>query len=191
MCMQQPVRSARQIYRPEKRSLAVLLIDLQKAHRHEFSYEHGTVEDGLRRTVAVMTEARALCIPVLLITGENTPDLVPEISAVASGALLFKKRTASAFWIPELSGFLNDALRRDTLVVGGWARHICVRETVLDALAEGYNIMTSDQIIFGKPPSSDPILTEIELRGFRDQLRIYPTSDDLIQAMRREIAKFC
>jgi len=183
--MQQPVPS---VHRAPKKNLALLLIDLQKAHLHEFSYEHGPVEEGLRRIVAVIAEARALCIPVLLVSGEREPDLLHEISDAARGARIFTKKTASAFGAPGLDAFLDD-LRVDTLVLSGWERRICVRETVLDALGEGYGIMTSDQIIFGKAPSSAPMLSEVERRGFQDQLRIYPTSDDLIRAIRKECQK--
>jgi nicotinamidase-related amidase len=163
--------------------MAVVLIDLQAAHRHEFSYGHGTVEEGLRRTVAVIAEARSLSMPVFLVTGERHPEIIPEIlEAAGKGRRIFEKKMLSAFSSLDLLYFLNEV---DTLVVGGWARHLCVRETVLDALGEGYSIMTSDQLVFGKHPSDEPMLGETYLRGFGDQLYLYRTSEDLTLAMRK------
>ena len=163
--------------------MALLLIDLQKAHRHQFSYGHGTVEEGIRRTVELVHEARKLCIPLLFAAGENTPELIPEIHEAAQpDARLLKKRYNSAFTNTELLWILNEC-RIDILVVGGWARHLCVRETVFDAINEGFFIMGSDQIVFGKLTSQDRMLSETERRNFGEQLYLYPTLERLIEAM--------
>ncbi len=165
---------------------ALLLIDLQSAHRHHFSYDHGTVEDGVRRTISVIEAVRSLGLPILLVTGESAPEIIPEIrSAAGRAARVFQKTLNSAFTCLDLLHYLNECARIDALIVGGWARHLCVRETVLDALGESFLILTSDQLVFGKGSSEAPMLDETNLRGFAEQLFIFQSAEDLVACLRR------
>jgi acyl-CoA reductase-like NAD-dependent aldehyde dehydrogenase len=83
---------------------------------------------------------------------EGTPGAEPPRSlAPARGESLVTKRYFSAFEDPALEARLRE-LEVDTLVVAGLYLHACVRATVLDAYARGFQVVVAQEAVASTEP---------------------------------------
>ncbi len=98
-------------------------------------------EETLKNAATMIEAARIYEIPIIFT--EHYPKglgkTVPEIADHLSGALPVEKVVFSAFGAPEFVKRL-DELRVRTLIIAGIETHICVNQTVHDALEMGYRV---------------------------------------------------
>lgn len=168
---------------------AVVLVDLCASVRRDFSYEHGSVQDGLERTLAVVRHARSLCLPVAFITSFRNPEITPPLDAETLRSRTFAKdMVMSAFYNGDFRRFVEGSGFK-YLVIGGYARHICVRETMLDALKRGLSVLTTDEILFGKA-GQEPWgpLTLTEMKWHSPEFEQFQSVDALLRAMSLRMA---
>lgn len=167
---------------PERKT-ALLLVDYLQRDRGRFTYEHGTLSEGIAKTVSVIEAAHSLGLPVILIAGRITRELFPEIeNAAGPRALRIFKSKMDAFTEPDLETFLN-ALDINAVAIGGWTRHLCVTATANSALGRGFPVLTSDEILFGNREIANLGARRISLDFFKRECELYGTSSDLVLAM--------
>jgi nicotinamidase-related amidase len=162
---------------------ALVLVDLLKVHSQAFSYEHGSVEQGIQRTVALIHRCRASCVPVVLVTMARSRELLPEITAAAGPeGKTFPKHKMSAFSNPAFEAYLaSEGI--DSLIVGGWIRHLCVMATAVDAMDKGYSVMTSDEIMFGVTDILSVRVRDMALGYFQRSGCLYEDSQGIWDAV--------
>ncbi|MEW6722230.1 MAG: isochorismatase family protein [Candidatus Micrarchaeota archaeon] len=158
---------------------ALVLVDLLQPDRRFFSYEHGTVAEGISRVVGLIRTARSINAPILLVSGVRNREILPEIiDAAGDKAYFAHKSKLSAFSAPDFETILN-AHDIDALIIGGWIRHICVRTTVADALSRGFGVMTSDEILFGNREKLNLQARRTCLDYLREHCSLHETADSL------------
>jgi len=129
-----------------------------------------TLADGPRcvtNCVALLEMATALELPVV-VTEQNPAGLgrtVEDIArAIPATALRVEKSLFSAF-VPEVRSTLLGLGRPDVLVCGIEA-HVCVLQSVLDLLADGFRAFAvTDAITAGQPDQIAPALRRMESAG--------------------------
>ena len=98
-------------------------------------------DETLKNAATMLQAARIYNIPIVLT--EHYPKglgrTVPEISAHIPGIQPIEKVVFSAFGAPEFVKRLEE-LRIRTLIVEGIETHICINQTVHDALEMGYGV---------------------------------------------------
>ncbi len=158
---------------------ALVLVDMLEKDRGMFTYEHGPLSEGIRRTTDVIASFRSARMPLILVTGTRSREVFREI-ALASGpdALTVGKPKMSAFSAPDFQTILN-AYDIDTIVLGGWIRHLCVMATASEAVSLGYRIRTSDQILFGNRELLNLQARRMCLEWFRRECSLLETSEEL------------
>jgi len=165
--------------------LALLLIDFQQKDRGYFTYEHGLLPEGIAKTVSVIASAKASGIPTIMVSGRLSKELFPEIaSAAGENALRLHKRGIDAFKEPDLETYLN-ANDVDTLIIGGWVRHICVMATAREAINRGFSVMTSDEMLFGDRGMANLVARRTCLDFFRKNCILLDTSSELVSQIQK------
>lgn len=167
---------------PGRGRLALVLIDLHEKDRGAFTYEHGTLDEGIARTARVVSAAREMRLPLVFVSGSG--GILPDVMEAAGGEALFVRKTRlSAFSSADFETILS-AHDAETLIVGGWIRHICVRATIADALQRGFRVATSDEILFGNREMQNQHARRACLAYFSERCLLYETSDDLVEKLR-------
>jgi len=93
------------------------------------------------KAATVIKGCRTLDVPVL-VTQQYTKglgDTIPEIKEALGDYEPIEKISFSCHRSPEFKDKLNETGRRD-IIVAGVEAHICVLQTVLDMLHDGYNV---------------------------------------------------
>lgn len=92
--------------------------------------------------------AHELDIPVVLTTQyrRGLGDVVPEVRELAPGAEPLDKLAFGCFGDEPFRARLR-ALGRDQIVVAGVETHICVAQTVLGALSDGFNVHVASDAV--------------------------------------------
>jgi isochorismate hydrolase len=129
-------------------NLAVLLIDMQKdfvTRPEKF--------DLIPNQVAVLRFCRERYLPVVWIeydeSGETMPELVVELNKIPPGKLYFvSKGSANAFIETDLGEMLRSINATDLIIMGVNAC-ACVYETAVEAHRQGYQIITSENLVAG------------------------------------------
>lgn len=108
--------------------------------------------------------------PAHCVAGTPGADLHPLVAAQVTGGWLFAKGTTvdtdsySAFDAADPDGMLlGDRLRADgidTVIVGGLVTNVCVLETVMDGLAEGFRVIVARDAVRGIPGGEDLLSPE-------------------------------
>ncbi len=108
---------------------------------------------------------RLLEVPVLWL--EQVPEklgpTVPEIRQALQGCRPLAKSTFSAFGCEEFRRELT-GIGRSTLILAGIEAHVCVYQTALDALAEGYRVEVVGDAVSSRTQSNH----HIALQRLRD-----------------------
>ncbi len=131
--------------------VANLVIDIQERTREVLTYRHGTVDDGLARVLEMIRLARNAGSLIVLVKFNPSVngDILPEIKdAAGSDALIISKIWWSSFKDTDLDEILNGR-RIKVLVLNGFNRSGCILSTGEHGIKRGYEIATSDQIMFG------------------------------------------
>ncbi len=163
---------------------AMVVIDMATEDRHKIAWGRGCATEGIMRLASVIRTARGAGIRPIMVVCDNRPTLLPELAAAAGpDAPLFRKSLMSAFSLADFSRYL-ESLRLDSLIVVGWVSHLCVRDTAIDAMREGYRVFISDDLLFyraGSPPY--PMMSDSELRLFGGSILRFPDARSLVAAL--------
>jgi nicotinamidase-related amidase len=131
------------LLRPE--STALVVVDLQGKLLPVISGRERVVKNSL----LLMRLAEILKIPVILTTQyrKGLGDIVPEVLAAAPATAPLDKVSFGCFGDEGFLNHLKGLAGRDQLVVTGIESHICVAQTVLGALDQGYQVhLVSDAV---------------------------------------------
>jgi nicotinamidase-related amidase len=126
---------------------------------------------------ALALGAARLGVPVV-VTEQYPKGLGPtvaEISKAAAGASVLEKTTFSCFGCQPLREVLRGT-ERGTLVVCGIEGHVCVQQSVLDGLAEGYQV----QVVVDAVGSRNPIHRDVALRRLERAGAVLTTSESVL-----------
>lgn len=126
--------------RPEKCGL--LVVDIQERLMPVI----GGREEVARNAALLIKAARVLKLPIVATTqyAARIGGLIPEVQAELGDVLPLDKMHFSCFG----NGGIRERIRRlspsvDTLIVCGVETHICVYQTVLGALHDGYRVVVA------------------------------------------------
>lgn len=116
---------------------------------------------------------------------EGTSGHAPPVSLVpAPGEGVIHKRFFSAFSSGTLAPLLA-ARRVDTLIIAGIHLHACVRETVLDAYEQGFEVWVADDAV----GSDDPLHAAITRRYLRSRETRFASVVELLKLLRGDTAQ--
>lgn len=136
-------RPAIELLRPER--AAVVVVDLQEKLLPVIANRERVIQNSL----LLLRLAQILELPVVLTTQykKGLGPVVPEVRAAAPGVEPLDKVTFGCFADPGFLDRLRALAGRDQLVVAGVESHICVAQTVLGALGQGYRVhVVSDAV---------------------------------------------
>ena len=126
--------------RIHKESSQILVVDIQTALAPYLQ----NVDEMVRRATQLLSGAQLFDIPITV--AEQYPQgLGPSVTAIKPFIQdnRFEKTTFSCFGSPEITARLANfnAAGRDTLIVLGCEAHVCVLQTVIDALDCAYRVV--------------------------------------------------
>jgi len=136
-------RPGKTLLHPE--TTALVVVDLQGKLLPVISGRERVVKNSL----LMMRLAEILKIPVILTTQyrKGLGDIVPEVLAAAPATAPLDKVSFGCFGDEGFLNHLKGLAGRDQLVVTGIESHICVAQTVLGALEQGYQVhLVSDAV---------------------------------------------
>ena len=143
--------------RIEKKQAAALVIDIQ-----EKLYPHmDQKEELLRRTSILLEGFKVLQIP-LVITEQYPKGLGPTlkpISLLVEKEAVLEKISFSCCGAPAVSDTLK-SLERPCIIICGIEAHVCVLQTVVDLLEEGYGVVVVEDCISSRNPVDKRVAVE-------------------------------
>ena len=125
-------------------------------------------ERVLRNSLLLLRAARELELPVVLTTQyeKGLGPMVAEVLAEAPGVAPVDKVAFGCFGSEEFLARLADFPGRDQLLVAGIESHICVAQTVLGALGEGYQVHVATDAVGSRAPDDRQVgLRRMERAG--------------------------
>jgi nicotinamidase-related amidase len=131
------------LLRPERTALVV--VDLQEKLLPVIAGRERVVKNSL----LLMRLCEILKIPVVLTSQyrKGLGDIIPEVLAAAPATAPLDKVSFGCFGDPSFLDRLKGLDGRDQLLVTGIECHICVAQTVLGALDQGYQVhLASDAV---------------------------------------------
>jgi nicotinamidase-related amidase len=141
----------------------ILVVDIQARlapHLHN-------VELMLKRSVQVLSGAKLFNIPISV--AEQYPQglghSVDEIQAFIVEPV-YEKTTFSCFGSPHISKRVRSLGEKGhtTLIIFGCEAHVCVLQTVIDAIDQGYKVVVIDDAVTSRNPR-DAELARVRLSG--------------------------
>ena len=136
---------------PDTNTAALLLIDMQEKLVKAMSADTQYI---VRQKI--MLEAAAVIGLDTIITEQYPQGLghtLPELSALFKpGWPVIEKKSFSCFGEPQFTGSLKSKARKSIAVMGIEA-HVCVQQTVLDALNQGYQVFILEDTLSSRKPS--------------------------------------
>ncbi len=165
------------------RKAALLVIDMAQEDRDKMGWRRDCAEEGIAVLSSVVASARRTGIPSIFVMYRSHPTLLPELAAAAGAeAPRFLKSLMSAFTLAEFERHLED-LRVDALIIGGWVSHLCVRDTVIDAIRNEYVVSTTEDILFHRAGLLRfPVMDRSELCLNAGRFTCYPDAASLVLA---------
>ncbi len=149
---------------PDAAGTALILVDIQEKLLPAISSH----EDIVRRQKILVGAAKNL--PLHVIVTEQYPKglgrTVPEISSLFDPAWpLIEKTSFSCFGEPAFRTLLK-ASPFKSLIVAGIETHVCIQQTVLDALDDGYRVFVPEDAVGSrKEPEKAAALRLLARRG--------------------------
>lgn len=125
-------------------------------------------ERVLKNTLLLMKAAELLAVPVLLTTQyrKGLGEIAPEVRAAAPAAEPLDKLSFGCFGDEAFRERLRGLGGRDQLLVTGIESHICVTQTVLGALEQGYQVHVASDAVSSRTPANWRVgLTRMERGG--------------------------
>ena len=139
------------IFRPAPDKLAIVIVDMQEkllpamADSAAILRQHGILLQG----------ARALKLPIL--ATEQYPKglgpTVPELKPLLSAETTWEKTSFSCFGSAPFAAFFQAGAIKQ-LVVAGIETHVCVQQTVLDALECGLEVLVLADAVGSRSPAN-------------------------------------
>jgi len=134
----------------DSRNTVVVLIDVQE----RLAKVIPNIDSIIVNTRLLASYALSDGIPVIVTKQVKLGEIVPELRDLLEGrAHVVEKKTFSCFGSKDFVSTL-EKLERKTLVVAGLETHICVLQTVYDALERGYDVVVAVDAI-GSQLASD------------------------------------
>ena len=121
---------------------ALLVVDIQERLMPVIAGR----EEVARNTVLLLKGAAVLRIPAVATTqyAARIGDLIPEVRAELDGVTPLDKMHFSCFGNPEVQARIESLRPKvDTLIVCGVETHICIYQTVLGALRDGFRVVVA------------------------------------------------
>ncbi|MCD8083375.1 MAG: hydrolase [Clostridiales bacterium] len=108
----------------------------------------------IHRSSILLKGLKLLDVPVILTRQypKGLGDTVPEIQAVTEGCPVLDKMTFSCYDTPAVREAL-EASGKKTVIVFGIEAHVCVLQTVIDLLDDGYQAVLVEDCISSRNPS--------------------------------------
>ena len=152
---------------------ALLIIDVQESFRKQLKDL-----DLLTRNITILAEAAKILKVPVLITEQYPQGLgktIAEISACLGEHRLFDK---TAFSCCQASGFMDELAQsgRKQVIVCGIEAHVCVLQSVRDALERGYQV----QVPYDAVASRDPRARDVALELMARQGAVITTSESVV-----------
>lgn len=104
-------------------------------------------------TVRLLNFAKIIGLPVILTEQKNLGPTVPEIRAVLPEWHPIQKLSFSCFLNDEFVARLNATGKR-TLLIAGIECHVCVTQTALHALEQGYKVHIISDAVSSRTPEN-------------------------------------
>lgn len=165
---------------------AMVVVDMTEEDRHRIAWGRGPAEEGIRTLARAIESAGKLGMARAFVTNMRHATVLRELAdAGGLDAPAFRKELSSAFSSHGFRRFL-DEINADALIIGGWAKHLCVRDTAIDAMLREYQVLTTEDILFHRdliPPQ--PMMSDSELRLNSHLITMYPDADSLFASLRR------
>lgn len=142
----------------DRENTCLLVIDVQEKLLPVIHAKEAMVEN-IRRLVKA---AEILGVPVLVTEQYPKglgPTAAPVEGALACGVTKCSKITFSCLADEELFRAIED-MKRNTLLVCGVESHVCVSQTVLDALAAGFKVQVAADAVGSRNPANKRIALE-------------------------------
>ena len=170
---------------------AVVVIDIQSPiSSANFSYLHGSVDEGLNRVASLLSSSRKKGFTRILVE-QPARDLGPTSlllkKAAGPGVLVIEKTQPSAFSSPRFRNAL--ATRNIThLIVAGFRRIECIYCSVMDGISSGYKVATSDELLFGasirqESDGSNPAENDAALDFYRTGTLYFSSAQSIIDCI--------
>ncbi len=121
----------------QRENTGLLIIDIQEKISAVMKYR----EDVLTNTIKLIKGFQVFKLPIF-ITEQYRKGLgptAPEILAALGTTAIFEKMTFSCCGLPSLMNQLQDS-KRQQIVLCGIETHVCVQQTALDLLANGFQV---------------------------------------------------
>jgi len=141
----------------------LLVVDVQDRVLRAL-YDPARVAGNCRRLVE---GARILGVPIL-VTTQNAPRLGPTTPELAEALGEFEAFDKMAFSCCDAEGFMDrlDLLEKDTVIVCGMEAHVCVLQTVLDLVENGYRVhVVADAVSSRTPENRQAALEKMRQAG--------------------------
>lgn len=141
----------------------LLVVDVQERVLRALC-DPARVAENCRRLVA---GARILGVPIL-VTTQNAPRLGPTLPELAEALGEFESFDKISFSCCDAEGFMDrlDALEKDTIIVCGMEAHVCVLQTVLDLVENGYRVhVVADAVSSRAPENRQAALEKMRQAG--------------------------
>jgi len=134
----------------DSRNTVVVLIDFQE----KLAKVIPNIDSILVNTRLLASYALSEGVPVIVTKQVKLGEIVSELRGLLEGrAYIVEKKTFSCFGSKEFVSIL-EKLERKTLAIAGLETHICVIQTVYDALERGYDVVVAVDAI-GSQLASD------------------------------------
>ena len=123
----------------DSRSTVVVLIDVQERLARVIP----NIDSILANVKLLVSFALSEGVPVIATKQAKLGEIVPELRDLLEGHVyIVEKKTFSCFGSREFVSIL-EKLERKTLAIAGLETHICVFQTVYDALERGYDVVVA------------------------------------------------
>lgn len=170
-------------------SLAVLVVDLftdivEDSPQAEklISYEYGSRSEGARQIELVLGQCKGSYPIIATNTHFTLGDKALAETVTKYMDYEIYKTGPSPF---NVKGFKEDLIKQgiDTLFILGFNRDACVKDTIRDAIKAGFNVVTSETLMFGYKDSES---REDSLAYFRNTKGItyLETADRVVEYLR-------
>lgn len=163
-----------------ERKPALCLVHME-SQRELLAYKYGSVSKGFMKMRYVIDSANKLGVPIIFLTLDDYWPLPNELTESV--------RNYQKVRIPHQNGFneylapvpLQNVLKTFSvtdLAIGGYNKFVCVRDTAVGAVLEGFHVHITDEILFS---NLDNIDNEEVLAEFRMIGTVYDTAEELVR----------
>lgn len=144
----------------DKHNALLILIDFQERMLPHI----GGKEQILKNACKLIKAAKVFGIPILITKQKKLGDIVEEIKREIEGIEVIEKITFSCFRNESFVEKLEEANRKKCIIIGIEA-HICVLQTALDLLEDGYEVHVALDCIGSRKEKDKEVAIEKMIQG--------------------------